>query len=564
MIKQTFPVTGLGCASCVSRVESAIKELPGVQSVSVSLAANTAQVEYDSGLLTPGDIRKAVVDAGYDLLIDQAETDAQYAADNNYDRMLKESAFALIFTLLMVIINFGATAFKSKTAVMLGLAIVFVFYFGRRFLVSAFRQLKRLQVGMDTLVSISILVSLFSGNYMSCAMIVTFVLIGRTLEERAKRSTADAIRRLQDLQPEVICKVGDVVQVRAGDRVPADGMIMDGQGTFDESMLTGESDEVSKTMADKVFAGTMCLSGNVAVSVEKVGKGTMLSSIMDMVREAQGSKAKIQSTVDKIAGYFVPAIILIAVLALIFNGLQAFIAVLVIACPCSLGLATPTAVIAGIGRAAKDGILVKDADALQTARLVDTVVFDKTGTLTSGIVGGDSVRTNAREAVDSLKAMGMNIVMISGDNEEKSEAAATSLGIWKFESNMLPGDKAAYVKKLQEEGHKVAMVGDGINDCAALAQADFSVAMGTGTDVAMDAAMCTIVAPDLRKVPQMIMLSMRATLVINENLFWAFIYNVCAVPLAFFGQVSPALAAACMALSSVCVVCNSLRLKLSK
>lgn len=564
MVKQTFPIIGMGCASCVSRVENTIKELPGVQNVSVSLAANTVQVEYDSGILTPEQISDAVKGAGYDLLIEEVETDTDFASDCNYQQMLKESGFAVIFTLIMFLVNIGATAFPQKTPILIGLAALFVFYFGRRFLISAFKQLKHFKANMDTLVSISILVSLFSGNFLSCAMIVTFVLIGRTMEERAKRSTSDSIRKLKALQPAIACKVGEIIQVKAGERVPADGIIMDGTASFDESMMTGESEEVAKQMADQVFAGTLCLSGNVMVSVQKVGKGTMLSSITDMIREAQGSKAKIQSTVDKISGIFVPAVIAIAILAWIFNGMQSFIAVLVVACPCSLGLAIPTAVVAGIGRAAKEGVLVKNADAFRTACKVDVVAFDKTGTVTEGVSGYDKVRANSREAIDKLKALGIDVVMLSGDNPDKTEAAATEVGIWKFVANMLPGDKVSYTKRLQDEGHKVAMVGDGINDSAALAKADFSVAMGSGTDVAMDAAMCTVIVPDLRKVPKMVELSKRVSLIINENLFWAFFYNVCAIPLAFFGKLSPAMAAACMALSSVCVVCNSVRLKLHK
>ncbi len=561
MIRQNFPVTGLGCASCVARVEKALSEQAGVMNVSVSLASNLARVEYDAGVIAPEVLRDAVRAAGYDLLIDEAEEDVQYALDRAYEQLSSEARFAVVFALATMLVEMGATAFPYKKPVLLLMGVIFVFYFGRRFLVSAWKQLKHFSANMDTLVSLSILVSFFSGNFSSCAMIVTFIMGGRLLEEKAKRKTGDAILSLKTLQPQVTYAAGDEMTVKAGDRIPVDGIVVKGEASVDESMLTGESVAVRKMASAKVMAGTFVMSGELIIRAEKVGKDTMLSSIVDMIRDAQGTKAKVQKLVDKVAAVFVPVIVVIALASLLVNGLSSFISVLVIACPCSLGLATPTAVICGIGRAASAGILVKDADALQMAGNVDIVVFDKTGTVTEGIVGSDAVRPGAAEAVSELNAMGVVTYMLSGDTEERASRIASTVGIDKFVSGMLPDGKAAFIRSLQKEGHRVAMVGDGINDSAALAYADFSVAIGKGTDVAMDAAMCTLASSDLHKIPQMIRLSRKATLIIRENLFWAFIYNVCAVPLAFMGMVPPMLGAACMALSSICVVCNSLRLR---
>lgn len=561
MVRQTFPVTGLGCASCVARVEKVLSDLAGVVSVSVSLASNTARVEYDAGVVTPEMLRNEVRNAGYDLLIDDAEEDVQYALDREYEQLSTEIRFAVIFALVTMLIEMGATAFPYKMPVLLLLGCIFVFYFGRRFLVSAWKQLKHFNANMDTLVSLSILVSLFSGNFSSCAMIVTFIMVGRLLEEKAKRKSGDAVSNLKTFQPQVSYSVGDELTVRAGDRIPVDGVVVSGEASVDESMLTGESVAVPKVRSGKVLTGTFVISGEIVVRAEKVGNETMLSHITDMVRDAQGTKTKVQSLVDKVASIFVPVIVVIALAALFVNGLQSLISVLVIACPCSLGLATPTAIICGIGRAASAGILVKDADALQMAGAVDVVVFDKTGTITEGVLGEDALRPGSLEAVSELKRMGIGTYLLSGDTEERTSVIASAAGIDKVVAGMRPDGKADFIRSLQKEGLKVAMVGDGVNDSAALAYADLSVAMGKGTDVAMDAAMCTLVSSDLRKIPQMIRLSVKTTRIIRENLFWAFIYNVCAVPLAFMGIVPPMLGAACMALSSVCVICNSLRLK---
>lgn len=607
MTKRNFPVTGLGCAACVARVEAALKAQEGVESVSVSLASNMAQVSYDEAVTDPEKLRDAVRAAGYDMLVPEPAPDTpgpsntadlSAEADSIRTRSLEslkdECLLCVIFAVISMLIEMGYTAFEYKTSVLWAIASIFVFYFGRRFYVPAFRQLRHGAVNMDTLVTLSISVSyLFSTfnalfpsvwtsrgleaplYFSSCGMIVTFISIGRYIEEKAKFRTSESLRKLKSLQPEVSYSPGDEIILHPGDRVPVDGVVTLGAVTMDESMLTGESEEVPKSEGGLVFAGTFCKSGEARVRAEKVGGDTMLSGIVAMVQDAQGSKARIQSTVDKVASVFVPVVAAIAVLTFILwcicdpsegvsRGVLAMVSVLVIACPCSLGLATPTAVIAGIGRAARSGILVKDADALQMAGSVDTVVLDKTGTVTEGIVGADEVKPGSAEAVKQLRAMGIDIYMLSGDRKERAEKVASGVGIDKVVAEVLPDAKAGFVRGLKEDGRRVAMVGDGVNDSAALACADFSVAMGKGSDIAMETAMATIVSSDLRKLPQMIKLSRKSVRIIRENLFWAFIYNVLAIPAAALGFVNPMVAAACMALSSICVVCNSLRLALHK
>lgn len=613
--KCNYPVEGLGCAACVARVEKALASVEGVEEVSVSLASNMAQVNFDAEKVTPESLQEAVRAAGYDLLLPQtelrapaevlSETAAAVAAQEKalspeeeaerrertrLERMKESCIFCVVMAVFMMLVEMDLTAIRYKAEALFVLASAFVFIFGAKFFRSAWNQLRHGSANMDTLVALSVgisyLLSVFNWifpevwtsrglkadlYFSSCAMIVTFVSIGRYLEERAKRGTTESLRALKALQPEVSYAVGDVVVLAAGDRIPVDGTVLDGSATADESMLSGESEPVAKACGAGVYAGTLLLTGTVRVRADKVGKGTMISGIIDLVRDAQGSKARIQRTVDKVAAIFVPVILGIAVLtALVWalavpgglaKGLLAAVTVLVIACPCSLGLATPTALIAGIGNAASKGILVKDADALQVAKDMDTVVLDKTGTVTEGIVGADVIRPGSAEAVAALQARGIRVCMLSGDKKDRAEAIARQAGIGDVESEVCPEYKAAFVKRLQGEGRKVAMVGDGINDSAALSYADLSVAMGTGTDVAMDAAMVTIVSGDLRKLPQLLDLSRRTSRIIKENLFWAFIYNLLAVPVAAFGLINPMVGAACMALSSVCVVLNSLRLR---
>ena len=611
-IRKNFPVQGLGCASCVARVQGAISACEGVQACNVNLASNSAQVDFDPQVVTPADIRKAVQDAGYDLILtegDEAEEEADRLQEDYYRSLKCDAAAAVILALLIMLLGMGFGDFPGKGFVLWALATPAVFWCGRRFLQVAWKQARHGSANMDTLVSLSILISYFfsifnllfpqvwTGRglqphlyFESSAMIVAFILSGRVLEERAKHGTTASIRALAGLQPRTVnLKPGDLYTVKPGERIPADGAVVGGESTVDESMLTGESVPVRKQAGDKVFTGTMNQRGSFEMRAEKVGQDTMLSAIIKMVREAQGSRAKIQQLVDKVAAVFVPAIIGISLLTFlcwallspadgITRGLLAMVTVLVIACPCSLGLATPTALIAGIGNGAQKGILIKDADSLQVARTVDTVVFDKTGTLTKALADGvvptaesdfvDEVKETAAEAVADLKRMGLHVCMLSGDKPERARQVAEKVGIDHVVSGVLPGAKQDFVRKLQQEGHKVAMVGDGINDSPALALADLSVAMGNGTDVAMNAAMATIVSSDLAKIPQLIRLSRRTVKIIRQNLFWAFIYNVLAVPVAagilypvngFL--LNPMIAAACMALSSVCVVANSLRLR---
>ena len=652
---------GLGCAACVARVEKVVSALEGVSSVSVSLASATAQVEFDTDVLTDKDLQKAVHDAGYELVLAQetssasgqsctpsgceagkceagnpdsgrsdsekpesrtakpeksAEDIADEISRKSFKALTRDAVSSLVLSAIIMALAMGggmkgceAGAPDLKGIAVALLSAVVVFVLGRRFFRNAWSQLRHGSANMDTLVALSISISFFFSLFNLCfpqvwtsrglsadlyfessAMIVSFVLLGRMLEERTRRSTTAAVRELKAMQPErVLLRVGKVVRevaldtvtvgdevvIRQGGKMAVDGEVIEGSASMDESMMTGESRAVSKTVGSGVYAGTLCLGGEAVVRTVKVGGDTVLSSIIAMVREAQGSKAAIQRKVDKVAAVFVPVIMCIALLSLLLwciwggenafsRGLLAMVTVLVIACPCSLGLATPAAIIAGIGRAARCGILVRDADALQTAAAVNVVLLDKTGTLTEGLAGGDRLKDTSVSAVQTLHSMGLSVRMLSGDSSERAAQIAREAGVDEYISEMLPAGKTQYVKDLHANGLKVAMVGDGVNDSAALAEADFSMAMGSGSDVAMDSAMATIVSSDLRKVPQMIRLSRRTNAIIRENLFWAFFYNALAVPAAAFGLVGPMTAALCMALSSVCVVCNALRLRFCK
>ena len=595
--KKNFPVTGMGCAACVARVEKALKGQAGVKDVSVSLASNMAQVEYDPAVVSVARLRQAVVDSGYDMLIPDEEEEAERVRTRELKSLRNDALASLSIALIVMMVSMGFKDTLWKDILLVLLSTPVVFGCGRRFFRNAWKQLKHGSAGMDTLVALSVgiswLFSLFNvlfpsfwtsrgleaGLYFeSSVMITAFVLLGRWLEERAKHGTTASLRALKQLQPEVKCSVGEVITVEAGSRIPVDGVVVGGSSLVDESALTGESVPVEKTGGSKVYAGTTNGSATLKVRAEKVGNGTLLAGIVDKVRDAQGSKARIQRTVDKVAAVFVPVIVGIALLTFLIwtfavpgggavKGILAAVSVLVIACPCSLGLATPTAVIAGIGNAAQKGILVKDADALQLAGGIDAVVLDKTGTVTVGSAEKfdadwrDVIKPTSREAVQDMKGMGLAVYMLTGDKAGIAEDIAREAGIDNVVSEVLPDKKHEFVEKLQAEGHMVAMVGDGINDSAALAKADLSVAMGRGSDIAIDTAMATVISSDLRKVPELVRLSERTSRIIRENLFWAFIYNALAVPLAALGLVNPMVAAACMALSSVCVVTNSLRLR---
>jgi len=717
----------MGCSACVARVEGALKCAKGVSAAHVSLASNSAQVDYDCGLTTLGELQKAVRDAGYDLLVggtdDEAESAAEVAREDAFRALRRDTALAVVLALLVMVISMGFKDFPYKGFLLWALATPVVFWCGRRFFVSGFSAVRHGASNMDTLVALSVGISyLFSVfnllfpsvwtsrglephlYFESSTMIVAFILLGRVLEERAKHSTTAAIRGLMGLQPRTVTlrrvvvedgiphvreesvdigtvAPGDVIVVKPGEKVAVDGVVTSGSSYVDESMLTGEPVPVLKQQGTPVYAGTVNQKGSFNVRTEKVGGDTLLSSIIHMVRDAQGSKAPIQNLVDRVAAVFVPVIIGISLVTLVCwivlapsdgvtLGLLSMVAVLVIACPCSLGLATPTAIVAGIGNGAGKGILIKDAESLQTARRIQAVVLDKTGTLTEGkptvtdalwndpsrkdvlyslerrsdhplaeavcaslagceplqvtdfeaVLGkglrgrvhgkmyfagnlellkevlpqavhadppqdtavfffdgeallsvltlSDAVKPSSVKAVKDLQEMGVEVHLLTGDNEVSARRTARETGIREVRANVLPEDKFHYVEALQAAGKCVAMAGDGINDSAALSRADLGIAMGGGSDIAIDAAQVTIVSSDLSRISDLIRLSRRTVRIIRENLFWAFFYNLLAVPVAagvlypFTGWLlSPMLAAACMALSSVCVVTNSLRLR---
>ncbi len=698
-IRKNFPVEGMGCAACVARVENTLKAQKGVERAAVSLASNSAQVDYDPQVISAGELKKAVEAAGYNLLVDEdaeAEDEADRRRQDAFRKLKQDALLALVLAGLLMLLSMGFEDFPGKGWVLALLAAASLAFCGRRFFVTAWKQARHGSTNMDTLVALSTGIAflfslfnlLFPGvwtarglephlYFESCAMITAFILLGRLLEEKAKNGTTAAIRELMHLQPaRPDIRAGQTLVIKPGERIPVDGQVTEGQSFIDESPLTGEPLPVEKGPGAKVFAGTLNGNGSLTVRAEKTGSDTMLSAIIRMVRDAQGSKARIQATVDRVAAVFVPVIIGLSLLTLLCwgllspedgwtMGLLAMVSVLVIACPCSLGLATPTALIAAIGNASRKGILVRDADALQTAARIDTLVTDKTGTLTVGkpqvvsarwpepsakgmllgmeqrsehplaqavseslsaaqpmqpeqwnnvpgkgleaVFAGktyyagnslpagmeetedagmtpvyfhdgtrllavlhidDAVRNGAPEAVRELAEMGIATRILTGDKADSAARMARICGISQVDASLLPQDKLQIIKKLQQDGKRVAMVGDGINDSAALAQADLSVAMGSGSDIALHTAMVTLVGADLRKIPQLVRLSARTNRIIRENLFWAFFYNLLAVPLAagilypvngFL--LNPMVAAACMAMSSVCVVCNALRLR---
>ena len=592
--KRNFPVQGMGCAACVARVEDALKNARGVQSAQVSLASNSALVEYDGSVTSPGELRKAVQDAGYDMLVegseDEADLQAEAARAESFQQLKTDAILAAALAALVMIVGMGFKDFPGKGFVLWALATPVVFWCGRRFFRAGIKGLVHGSANMDTLVALSVSVSyLFSVfsllfpqvwtsrglaphlYFDSSTMIVAFILLGRLLEERAKHSTTAAIRGLMDLQPARAVQPGEVLPVKPGERIPADGIVLDGSSVVDESMLTGEAAPVVKRKGDRVYTGTLNTGSVLNVKAEKTGKDTILSAIIRMVRDAQGTKAPIQQLVDKVAAVFVPVIMAFALLTWVCwsiwggtdgvtLGLLNMVTVLVIACPCSLGLATPTASIAAIGNGASNGILIKDAESLQTAHQVRAVVLDKTGTLTEGFPA-DKLRETSVVAVQELQQMGLEVHLVSGDKAEAVQKVADACGITRVKAGVFPADKLAYVKDLQDAGKKVAMTGDGINDSAALARADLSIAMGGGSDIAINAAQVTIVSADPAKIASLIRLSISSRRIIRENLFWAFFYNALAVPAAALGLLNPMLGAACMAASSICVVCNSLRLR---
>lgn len=718
MAKATLPVLEMSCVVCAGNVERTVSGLDGVVSASVNFAANNITVDYDPKKISLQDMKAAVQAAGYDLVIDTADSARQEAERNAYIALRNKLVVAWVLAVPVMALSMWGKAIWTEWAAAV-MATVLLAYSGMEFYTKAWKMAKAKSANMDTLVAMSTAVAwLFSmfllifpdfseshgmGHYVyfdSATMIVAFVLTGRLLEERAKNSTTSAIRSLMDLQPPMAWLVGDdgtekevptsqiqpgnTIRIRPGGRVPVDGIVVDGNSFVDESMLTGESVQVEKVQGCNVFAGTINGNGTMAVEATKNSDNTVLAQIVAMVREAQGSKAPVQRIADVISKYFTFVVISLAIITLVTwlaiggnaclsHAIVCAVSVLVIACPCALGLATPTAITVGIGKAAENHILIKDASALEKACKVSAVVLDKTGTVTEGkpavtgleissdttagqlgillsaekqsehplaadivsylekegiapavldsfkSVAGkglemkangcsywagnsrmakengavpesetngttvyfgtdsnllatvtliDRTKPTAHDAISRMKDMGLKVVMLTGDNETSADIAAKEAGIEEYVASVLPDDKDKYVQKLQADGHKVAMVGDGINDSQALARADVSIAMGSGTDIAMETAMMTFTTSDLRLIPESLRLSKRTMRIVKQNLFWAFIYNVIGIPVAAgalfpaFGiTLDPMWASAAMALSSVTVVTNSLRLK---
>lgn len=727
--KDIFPVLGMSCASCAMHVDKALHSVPGVKDAAVNLASSKAWVEYDPDTCSPRLLQAAVRQAGYDLVIGggtKAEKEATDIQKANYEEMKHCAIWAVCLAVPVAVIGMCFMNMPYANILMWLLATPVVWWFGRRFHLNAWRLLRHGAANMDTLVSVSTsiayLFSMFNMIFPSfwlsrgvqphvyfeaSSMVVAFVLLGRLLEERAKGNTSEALKKLIGLQPRTVSvvaddgtlrecdveqvAVGDVLMVKPGEKVAVDGVVTGGSSYVDESMLSGESVPVHKETGAKVFAGTINQKGSFLYRASKVGADTMLSHIIRMVQEAQGSKAPVQKLVDRIAAVFVPVVIGVALLSFVLwwllashngfsYGLLSAVTVLVIACPCALGLATPTAVMVGIGRGATMGFLIKDAESLETARKVDTIVLDKTGTLTEGhpevtdfhlmddtprarailcgmerlsehplatavtdylhndsdisisafesltglgiqaeadhtlyYVGNrallkskavsmdealdedaslwesqgktviwfadkektlgvlavtDRLKDTSITAVRSWEEKGIEVYMLTGDQEQTAVCIARQVGIDHYRAGMLPVDKARYIERLRREGHCVAMVGDGINDSVALAKADLGIAMGKGSDIAMDVAKVTIISSDLTRITDLIHLSTLTVRTIRQNLFWAFFYNVVGIPVAagalypaFGFLLNPMIASAAMALSSVSVVTNSLRLR---
>lgn len=731
-IRQNFPVLEMSCAACASRVDKTLNRQPGVISASVNYATATATVEYIPEECSPESLKSAIQAAGYDLIIETEQNNpinkAEEAHLKKYRKLKQRTLAAICLSLPISIISMCFIDIPYAPYLTWLLSTPVVFGLGRDFYINAWKQLKHGSANMDTLVAnstgIAYLFSLFNLffpdfwlsrgiqpqiYFEASSMIIAFILLGRTLEERAKGNTSAALRKLMGLQPKTVTRVtsngqlqevavnlvapGDRLQVKPGEKIAVDGIVREGSSYVDESMLSGEPVAVKKQTGSKVYAGTINQKGSFIFTAERVGSETMLSQIIRMVQEAQGSKAPVQKTVDRIAAVFVPAILSIALLTFFLwfflspsegftHGLLAAVTVLIIACPCALGLATPTAIMVGIGKGAENGILIKDAECLEVAKKIDTVVLDKTGTLTegkpvmtdliwetespkltnlffslekrsehplaeavisalkgenlpltdfesltgTGICGKtenntyyagnlrllnehnitvsnrlaeaasrfteeaktviwfanemealavaaitDQIKDTSKQAINTLKERGIEVYMLTGDSRKTAAVLAQKAGIPHFRAEVLPAQKADFIRELQQQGKHVAMVGDGINDSAALAQADLSIAMGKGSDIAIDVAKMTIISSDLRKIADAIHLSTLTVRTIRENLFWAFIYNLIGIPVAagilypICGfLLNPMIAGAAMAMSSVSVVTNSLRLRKKK
>lgn len=639
-MKRTLPVIGMACAACSAHVERELSSLRGVQSASVSLASRTALIDYDPSAITLEEMKAAINGIGFDLVI-EADRSVEAIERRAYVRLRRRTLLSWLFALLTMAISMGwislgsTPAFANQAALLLALANLA--FCGRRFYVSAWRQLLHKTANMDSLVALSTAIAfLFSAfntfwgeqvwgvrgmdsptYFDASVMIITFVLTGRLLEEKAKDGTASSIRQLMGMQPKTArilsdgkleevplstVEVGDVLEVRAGEKIPVDGEVMSAESFMsptaayvDESMITGEPTPAEKQAGAQVLAGTIPSQGKLRMRARQIGEATALSHIIRMVEAAQSSKPPVQRIVDRAALLFVPTVALISLVtfltwwilggtALLPHAILSAVAVLVIACPCAMGLATPTALMVSIGKAAQQQILVKDATALELLRKVDALVTDKTGTLTIPRADLDftksahlppeareQLKPHAREAMDRLRQEGIEVYLMSGDQEAAVKYWADLSGISHYQSHVLPQDKEDLVRRLQSEGKTVAMVGDGINDTQALALADVSIAIGRGTDVAMDVAQVTLMTDNLSALPEAVALSRRTVRMIWQNLFWAFIYNLVCIPLAaglpyLFGlhfQITPMWASALMAFSSVSVVLNSLRLRLT-
>lgn len=639
-MKKTIPVIGMACSACSANIEKKLNSLNGITSASVSLPSRSALVDFNPDEVSLTDMKAAINAIGYDLVIEEGRS-AVEIEKRAYTLLKRKAILSWIFAIgVMAIsmhwINLGNNNTSNQVALLVALGNML--YCGKQFYVSAWKQLKNGLANMDTLVALSTLIAfLFSvfntfwgeavwssrgivwhTYYDASVMIITFVLTGKLLEEKAKDGTASSIREMMGMTPKTAhivdgdkveevpistIEVGDLLEVRAGEKVPVDGEVVWAESFMtpdaayiDESMITGEPNPAKKEKGDRVLAGTIPNQGKLRMRARQIGKDTMLAQIIRMVQEAQGSKAPVQRIVDKAALVFVPVVSTIALVtflawwiiggnAYLPQAILSAIAVLVIACPCAMGLATPTALMVGIGKAAEEQILIKDASALENLRKINALVTDKTGTLTIpnknidftksdnlALEERETLKPNAREAMETLQKNGVEVYMMSGDKEEAAKYWAEKAGIKHYQSKVLPQDKENLVRRLQAEGKHVAMVGDGINDTQALALADVSIAIGKGTDVAMDVAQITLMGDDLRTLPEALQLSRRTVRMIWENLFWAFIYNIVCIPLAagvlyLFGidwQITPSWASALMAFSSVSVVLNSLRLKLMK
>ena len=639
-MKQTIPVIGMACSSCSANIEKKLNTLKGVNSASVSLPGRSALIDFNPQVISLEKMKAEINALGYDLVIDK-ETSVEEIEKREYVLLKRKTALSWLFSIAVMCvsmrwIDLGSRDIANQVALLIALANML--YCGRQFYVSSFRQLRHGSANMDTLVALSTGIAfLFSAfntfwgdavwasrgvvwhtYFDASVMIITFVLTGRLLEEKAKDGTASSIRQMMGMAPKTAhivdgdkieevplstIEVGDVLEVRPGEKVPVDGEVIWAESFMtadaayvDESMITGEPTPAEKKKGSKVLAGTIPSQGKFRMRARQVGENTALAHIIKMVQEAQGSKAPVQRIVDKAALVFVPVVACIALVTFLLwwliggnsalpQAIMSAVAVLVIACPCAMGLATPTALMVGIGKAAQKQILIKDATALESLRKVDVLVTDKTGTLTIPNKDIDftkadnlpfeereTLKPNAREAMDELQKKGIEVYMMSGDKDEAARYWAEKAGIKHYHSKVLPQDKENLVRQLQAAGKRVAMVGDGINDTQALALADVSIAIGKGTDVAMDVAQVTLMGDDLSAIPEAIQLSRNTVRMIWENLFWAFIYNIVCIPLAAgllyaFGidwQITPSWASALMAFSSVSVVLNSLRLRWMK